>query len=126
MPSLADFQHRFARALMSEEQPAPPLRAHAFTVYRNTSARGAIEALRATYATVNQLLGEDGFSQVAFEYRQETPAAIQRMLTVQPELALNAQLWEATRRFGEMYEEMYVRWLEETIQMVENQLPETR
>jgi hypothetical protein len=75
MPSLVDFQRRFARALMSDEQSAPSLRANAFTVYRNTSARGAIEALRATYATVNQLLGDDGFTQVALEYRQEAPPA---------------------------------------------------
>lgn len=73
MPSLADFQRRFAQALMSDEQPAPSLRAHAFTVYRNTSVRGAIEALRATYATVSQLLGDDGFTQVALGYREEAP-----------------------------------------------------
>ena len=75
MPSLADFQSRFAQALMSDEQSAPSLRAHAFAVYRNTSARGTVEALRATYATVNQLLGDDGFTQVALEYRQEAPPA---------------------------------------------------
>ena len=73
MPSLADFQSRFSLALMSDETQARSLRAHAFTVYRNTSARGTIEALRATYSTVNQLLGDDGFTQVALEFRQETP-----------------------------------------------------
>ena len=29
------------------------------------------------------------------------------------------QIWEATRRFGELYEKMYIRWLYETIAMVE-------
>lgn len=75
MLSLADFQRHFAHALMSDEQPAPSLRAHAFAIYRNTSARGAIEALRATYSTVNQLLGDEGFSHVALEFRQESPPA---------------------------------------------------
>ena len=31
----------------------------------------------------------------------------------------DAKLWEATRRFGELYAEMYVRWLDETIKSVE-------
>jgi PadR family transcriptional regulator AphA len=56
------------------------------------------------------------------EYRQAAPEAILEMLSLQPELLANAQLWEATRRFGEMYEDMYTKWLEETIQMVERQL----
>jgi PadR family transcriptional regulator AphA len=58
------------------------------------------------------------------EYRQEAPEAIQQMLALQPELIPNARLWDATRRFGEMYEEMYVIWLDETIQMVESNLPD--
>jgi PadR family transcriptional regulator AphA len=56
------------------------------------------------------------------EYRQETPGAIQSMIAEQPELALNAILWDATRRFGEYYETMYLRWLEETISTVSSQL----
>lgn len=75
MPDLANFQRQFAQALMSDDQPAPALRSQAFSVYRNTTTRGAVEALRATYATVNQLLGEDGFAQVALQYRHEAPPA---------------------------------------------------
>jgi hypothetical protein len=30
-------------------------------------------------------------------------------------------LWEATRYFGEMYEELYIHWLEETIELFEAQ-----
>jgi PadR family transcriptional regulator AphA len=56
------------------------------------------------------------------EYRQQTPAAIQRMIDQQPELAANAILWDATRRFGELYETMYLQWLEETIERVSAQL----
>jgi PadR family transcriptional regulator, regulatory protein AphA len=56
------------------------------------------------------------------EYRQQTPEAIQTMLMDQPHLAGNALLWDATRRFGEMYEQMYIAWLEETIGRVEGML----
>lgn len=31
-------------------------------------------------------------------------------------------LWDATRRFGELYSEMYARWLAETIQRIEEDL----
>jgi len=57
------------------------------------------------------------------EYRQDAPAAIGQMLAEQPELALHVHMWEATRRFGEMYETMYIRWLQETIDHLSIQLP---
>ena len=75
MPDLAIFQRNFAAAIFEDQQPETSIRSLAFSVYRNTSARGAVEALRATYATVNELLGDDGFTQAALEYRQETPPA---------------------------------------------------
>jgi hypothetical protein len=75
MPDLAAFQRAFAAAILEDRQPEPSIRSLAFAVYRNTSARGAVEALRATYATVNALLGDDGFTQVALEYWRETPPA---------------------------------------------------
>ncbi|MBT3339020.1 MAG: PadR family transcriptional regulator [Anaerolineae bacterium] len=31
----------------------------------------------------------------------------------------DAKLWETTRRFGELYTEMYIRWLDETIENLE-------
>ena len=71
MPDLATFQHAFADALMADGQPMAPFRTHAFAVYRNTSARGAVEALRAAYPTVDMLVGEDMFTQVALDYRRE-------------------------------------------------------
>ena len=36
-----------------------------------------------------------------------------------PQFAKDAELWDATRRFGVLFEEMYVRWLDETIERVE-------
>lgn len=75
MSDLADFQRAFADALMADGQAAPPFRAQAFAVYRNTSARGAVEALRAAYPTVDMLVGEEMFTQVALDYRREQPPA---------------------------------------------------
>lgn len=54
-------------------------------------------------------------------YREETARMIEYARKEFSELEKDAVLWEATRRFGEMYEALYVRWLEETIQMVEGQ-----
>src|SRR5688572_6432249 len=73
MLDLATFQRAFAIALVADGQPAPPFRTQAFAVYRNTSARGAIEALRAAYPTVDMLVGEEMFTQVALDYRREHP-----------------------------------------------------
>ena len=73
MPDLATFQRAFAHALMADGQPAQPFRTQAFAVYRNTSARGAVEALRAAYPTVDMLIGEEMFTQVALDYRREHP-----------------------------------------------------
>lgn len=51
-------------------------------------------------------------------YRQEAVANIQSAALEFPALQQDAQMWEATRRFGEMYEEVYVRWIEEMIERV--------
>lgn len=75
MPDLACFQADFAEALTSDQQPASPFRSHAFAVYRNTSARGAVEALRAAFPTVDMLVGDEMFTQVALDYRREQPPA---------------------------------------------------
>ena len=75
MHDLARFQKAFADALMIEGQPAPGFRSQAFAVYRNTSARGAVEALRASYPTIDALLGSDMFTDVALDYRREAPPA---------------------------------------------------
>ena len=55
-------------------------------------------------------------------YKTETPDFIKEITAFQPELKQDAHLWEATRRFGELYENMYIRWLDETIAMVEEKL----
>lgn len=73
MPDLASFQRDFANALMADGQAGPSFRSQAFAVYRNTSARGVVEALRASYPTVDMLLGEEAFTQVALDFRREQP-----------------------------------------------------
>jgi PadR family transcriptional regulator AphA len=48
-------------------------------------------------------------------YQKESRQDIQRAVTEFPILERDARMWEATRRFGEMYEEIFVRWIEEMI-----------
>lgn len=60
--------------------------------------------------------------QKLMEYQQAAPEAILEMLADQPRLGANAILWESTRKFGLMYETMYIQWLEDTIATVEDQL----
>jgi len=52
-------------------------------------------------------------------YKTESINFIEEIIISQPELKQDAHLWEAARRFGQLYEKMYVRWLEETIVMIE-------
>lgn len=73
MPDLASFQHAFAEALMADGDADPSFRSQAFAVYRNTSALGVVDALRASYPTIDMLLGDDGFTHAALEFRREQP-----------------------------------------------------
>jgi hypothetical protein len=38
-----------------------------------------------------------------------------------PDLKRDILLWDAARRLGEMTEETYIRWLDETIRLIEDQ-----
>lgn len=55
-------------------------------------------------------------------YRTQTRDLIRGILKQAPALEKDGIFWEATRRFGELYEEMYVNWLDETIGALENRL----
>ena len=59
--------------------------------------------------------------QVEF-YRTKSREIIVSILQQSPKLEKDGIFWEATRRFGELYEEMYARWLEETITMLKEKL----
>lgn len=73
--SLADFQEALAEALRAENPTGPIARLPGFAVYRNTCARGSVEALRSAFPTVDMLLGQEMFSEVALAYRGERPPA---------------------------------------------------
>ena len=49
---------------------------------------------------------------------QTTTKDVVHQFSTSTGLADDALLWEATRRFGESYSEMYINWLEETIVML--------
>jgi DNA-binding PadR family transcriptional regulator len=55
-------------------------------------------------------------------YRTETRGMIQGILKRNPTLQKDGIFWEATRRFGELFEETYVTWLNETIGILEGKL----
>lgn len=73
MPDLAAFQAGFAEALLAEQPVGAIATEPGFAVYRNTCARGAVEALRAAYPTVDALIGEEAFTQVALDFRAAEP-----------------------------------------------------
>lgn len=52
-------------------------------------------------------------------YQQGAPQAMVDFTAEHPALLPNTVLWEAARRHGVMYEEMYIKWIEETIAMLE-------
>ena len=52
-------------------------------------------------------------------YRLETPLYIRGKAHKNPALERDALLWETTRRFGELHEDMFSRWLKETIDLIE-------
>jgi PadR family transcriptional regulator, regulatory protein AphA len=55
-------------------------------------------------------------------YRTETRDMIQGILQQNPALRRDGIFWEAARRFGELLEETYVKWLDETIDSLEKNL----
>jgi hypothetical protein len=65
-PELLAFQRDFAAAL---DQPATG----AMAIYRNTVLHGAVEALRANYPVVEQIVGPEMFEAVAVDYATECP-----------------------------------------------------
>jgi hypothetical protein len=65
-PELIDFQRQFAAAL---DRPA----SGAMAVYRNTVLHGAVEALRANYPVVEQILGNEMFEHVAVDFASTCP-----------------------------------------------------
>jgi hypothetical protein len=67
-PELIKFQRDFTRAL---DRPAQG----GMAVYRNTVIHGAVEALRANYPVVEQIVGEEMFEHVAVDFASARPPA---------------------------------------------------
>ena len=63
-PLLLEFQQDFAAAI---GEPA----AGAMSVYRNTVLSGCVDALRANYQVVEQILGSDMFEAVAVDRHRD-------------------------------------------------------
>ncbi|MCP4164750.1 MAG: hypothetical protein GY759_02515 [Chloroflexi bacterium] len=59
--------------------------------------------------------------QQAEHYKTETKAVVQHF-AANTGLSRDALLWDATRRFGVQFEAMTIRWLDETIIMIEETL----
>ncbi len=55
-------------------------------------------------------------------YQGETKTAIKQFASILPGGEKNAVLWDSTRRFGEMYEQLSIEWLDETIAIIEEKL----
>ena len=66
LPDLLHFQRDFTAAL---DGPATG----AMAVYRNTVFHGAVEALRANYPVIEQILGEEMFSYVVVDFASSSP-----------------------------------------------------
>jgi hypothetical protein len=65
-PDLLQFQRDFVASI---DRPATG----AMAVYRNTVVHGAVEALRANYPVVEQVLGQEMFESVAVDFASQCP-----------------------------------------------------
>lgn len=76
MVDFGAFQQEFATAIYGADAGCPAALQPGFAVYRNTSLKGAVEALLANYPVITRLLGDDNFSAIASDYvRAHPPAA---------------------------------------------------
>lgn len=77
MTALAAFQNAFVRALTDAQGVSPSMAALAaqpgFAVYRNTGAKGCIDALQAAYPTLVRIVGEQWLRAAAAAYARAHP-----------------------------------------------------
>lgn len=105
-PHLTAFQDGLAAALRPGGMPGTPvpppqwLAALAaqpgFAVYRNTVAQGCLDALRANYPTVRQLLGADCFDGAARAFVRHSPPTDGRLLLYGAGFAAHLAHWAPT------------------------------
>jgi len=102
---------------LSEPQPEQSQQKHTFLLKLFFAAQTDKETV------LTQLRLQRNVCQRLFELHQtKTRSTIQDAIKQNPQLKKDAIFWEATRRFGELYQEMYINWLNETINAVEEQL----
>lgn len=85
MPELLDFQDAFVAALAGSPSALspwlPPGEGQAgLSVYRNTIAKGCVDALAANFPTVLSMVGEDWFRAAAALFAREAPPASAALL----------------------------------------------
>ncbi len=85
MPELLDFQDAFVAALAGSPSAlspwlAPGEGAAGLSVYRNTIAKGCVDALAANFPTVLSMVGEDWFRAAAALFAREAPPASAALL----------------------------------------------
>lgn len=78
MPELLDFQDAFVAAIGGERAALSPWLAPGtgeagLAVYRNTIAKGSVDALAANFPTVLSMVGEDWFRAAAAVFAREAP-----------------------------------------------------
>lgn len=75
MSDLVSFQALFAGALAGSDDDGELARQPGFAVYRNTSLKAALDALRANYPTVARLIGKAAFDRLAIGHARRHPPA---------------------------------------------------
>lgn len=85
MPELLDFQDAFVAALAGQASALSPWLAPGegeagLSVYRNTVAKGRVDALAANFPTVLSMVGEDWFRAAAALFAREAPPASAALL----------------------------------------------
>lgn len=77
MPELLDFQDAFVAAIGGQPAALSPWLEEAdhpgLSVYRNTVAKGCVDALAANFPTVQSMVGEDWFRAAAALFAREAP-----------------------------------------------------
>jgi hypothetical protein len=73
MADLADFQLAFAAAIGRTGRRGALERQPGFAVYRNTGPSALIGALRGNYPVVAEIIGDEGFNQVALAFARHRP-----------------------------------------------------
>lgn len=98
---LTTFQDGIAAALRDATAPRPPWLAAlaaqpGFAVYRNTVTQGSLDALRANYPTVRQLLGGDCFDGSALAFMRRHPPSDGQLLLYGEGFASHLAHWAPT------------------------------